>query len=789
MPPLFRSLARQWKITGISVFSLAVAMALGILALSVSNTLVLLPPSAPNAGQLVAIYGRDASKGIDPISWPDYEYFRQNNRVFSGIAATPNSIGLSANVDSSGREVKVVTRPVSADYFKVLGIYPILGQFFSPGDDRSKEHLAVMTWSCWKRLGADPKIVGQEIAGHKIIGVAPKEFTGSFFGVNGDLLTNVLFDDPAWYERRSERHAFLIARMKPGVTRRQAQTEMAALAGQLASAYPQDNKGRTAVVTRASLLPPDSLADAQSIAGLLLASVLLVLLIACANVANLLLAAAVARRREAAIKMALGAGRGRLIREFLWESAALCTCGGAAGYALAAMVVKRYSEFTFVFPMWGAFSFAPHLRLDGAVLGFTLVLIVIASVATGVVPAMYASSPALAQMIGSEAMTGGRQRSLRRNALLIVQVATCTLVLVGAGLCERSLHNLRGVDPGFSARQLVAVTVFVESEGYKGERAKAFYQTLRQTAGTIPGVESVALATNLPLMGGEEVPAEMADGRSVNVSHTVVDQSFFSTFGIRIVEGRAFDASDREGGRPVAIVNRKMAETYWPGADAIGKVLKAGGQSRTVVGVVADGKYDDLDEAPKPYLYYPLSQNYRGAITLVARTSGDPRRWLAPVQQALRGLGLTIMIQPVTLESWMGLTLFTQRLAAAAGAGLSVLALLLAVVGLFAIVSYSVSERRKELGIRIALGALPWQLQKMVLRQTGLIAGAGVAMGLTLGVGATIVFRSQFYGVGAVEATVLVPVAAAMMGLSMVISYCSARPWVRVDPLEAVRHL
>jgi predicted permease len=792
-PRSLRTLRRHWKLAAISAFSLSIAMALGVVALSISNNFLLLPPAAPAADRLVMLYDRSANTPIDQFSYPDYEYLRQHNHVFTDVAAAPNSISVSADFNFGGREVKVITRPVSENYFAVMGIRPYLGRFFSPGDDSSKASLAVMTWTCWNRLGSDAKIVGKVLAGRTIVGVTPKSFTGSFYGADGDLFTTFreVESDFSWLKQRSRRRLILIARLRPGITRRQSQAEMTALSGQLASAYLNDDKESAAVVTRATLLTPDAIPTAELMTGILMVLALLVLLIACANVANLLLAVAVGRRQEAAIKLALGAPRGRLIREFLKESTILCAVSGVLGYFIAAVVVTRYSDLTIVFPMVGAFSFGLNLKLDFTVVAFTLVLMLIASLATGLAPALYASAPALAQVLSGEIVVGGTRKGARRNALAIIQIAICTLVLAGMGLCQSSLYNLRHVDPGFSARNLVAVTAYLQAEGYSEARGKQFYETLRRTVSAMPGVESVSLAWDLPLFGFTQIPVQLPDTvKTTSIAHTVVDADYFATFGIRMLAGRAFNSTDRENSPPVAVINHKMADMFWPGRDPVGRTIIAGDPGRrfTVVGVAADGKYLDLDEPGRPFLYYPLSQNYRGGISIIARTKGDPRLWVEPLAKALRGLGLKIMLHPVTLQGWLNVTLFTQRVTAGGVAVLSALGLLLAIIGLFGAISYSVRERKKELGIRVALGAQPWQLLRMVLRQTLQIAGAGVAIGTLLGVGATILLRSQLYGISPVEWTVLVPVGAAMLGLSLLVAYFSAKPWITIDPMEAVRH-
>jgi predicted permease len=623
--------------------------------------------------------------------------------------------------------------------------------------------------------------------------VAPRNFTGSLYGLNGDLLIPLgeSGGDTAWLEKRDVRRFFLIARLKPGVSTRLAQAEMTGLSAQLAAAYPKEDKKRTAVVGRATLLPPDAIPAAELADGILMALVLLVLLIACANVANLLLALAVGRRQEAAIKLALGASRGRLIREFLRESSILCIASAALGYSVAAWVIAQFSNFSIEFPMFGRYSFGLNLRLDFTVLAFTAALTLAASVAAGLAPGLYASSPDIAQILSGEIAVGGTGKAARRNALVVVQIAVCTTVLVGLGLCQRNLYNLRHTDIGFSARNLVAMTVYLRNEGYSEARGKALYVAMREAVAALPGVESVTLALDLPLSGESPVSVQPPDGgQNVSVAHTVVDADYFSTIGVPILQGRVFNSSDRGKSMKTVVINRKMAETFWPGRDPVGKTVFAG-EPKTkfaVVGVVADGKYDDLDEPRRPFLYYPLSQHYQGDISVIARTAGDPRRWVESLDRTIHGLGIKAPVRPVTFERWMNLMLLTERISTGVVEVLSALGLLLAVLGLSGAVSYSVSQRKRELGIRIALGARSGQLLKMVLRQVLPIAGIGVAIGILLGVGATILLRSRFYEIGAVEWSVLIPVSATMLAVSLGVAYFAARPWINADPMEAVRH-
>jgi putative ABC transport system permease protein len=813
MTQSLRVLRKHWRLSAIAVFSLSVAMAIGILALSVSNTALLLPPAGVAPDRLVMIHARSNGNAVEGFSYPDYRDYRARNHVFTDIAIGPSSIGLRSDIEGD-REIKLSVTFVSENYFDVMGLQPYLGRFFNSGEKNAA--IAVMTYSFWRRLGSDPRIIGKVIGSQMIIGVAPKTFTGSLFGIEGDLfapnglVTNNPSSVPPSLQRRDARDFQFLARLKPGVSRKQAQIEMKAISDELATEYPKEDKGRVAVVTRATLLPPDAVSTAELLTGILMALVLLVLLIACANVANLLLAVAVGRRQEAVIKLALGAARGRLIREFLRESILICAVSGALAYGIAAAVIARYSNITVTFPMLGTFPLGLDFHLDATVLTSTLVLVLVAVLATGLAPALYASSPHLSQVLSGELVVGGTRKNARRNALVIIQVAVCTLVLIGMGLCQRSLYNLRHVDAGFSARNLVAIAFYSpavgppviqgnpKSEHISEAQGKEFYGLLRRAAAAVPGVEAVSLSDNAPILSGNPIQVQLpGEDKRTDVGHNVVDADYFSTLGIPILDGRAFNSGDREKTPEVVVINHKMAETFWPGQDAIGKIVLTVDPSHpdtdslrpaTVIGIAKDGKYGSLDEPTAPYLYYALSQHYLEGFSLIARTKGAPNLWIQPLTQATHGITGFFALQPMTMDDWMNLSLIGQRIAAACVGGLSALGLLLAVVGLFGAISYSVSERKKELGIRVALGARPWQLLKMIFQQTLLIVSIGIAIGTALGVVATVLLRAQFYGVSAVEWTVLVPVIAAMVGVSLLVAYVSAKSWIKVDPLEAVRH-
>lgn len=501
---------------------------------------------------------------------------------------------------------------------------------------------------------------------------------------------------------------------------------------------------------------------------------------------------AVGRRQEAAIKLALGVSRTRLLRDFLNEGAIICIASGVLGYVLAMAIVARYSHLTIDMPMVGVYSFALKIHLDGLVIGCTLALVLVAVLATGLPAALYASSPNLAQVLGGEIMVGGTRKNFRRNAITIAQVAICTLVLVGMGLCERSLYNLRRVDPGFAARNIVVEAMFPRDEGYSDAQGRVLYGRVRADVAAIPGVESAAMASTLPLFSSSTTPVRLsATDKPVSAGAGAVDENYFNTLKIPLLKGRVFRTGEPAANPEPVVISQKMAETFWPGKDPVGATVMTGAppHQAIVIGVVGDVKYDDLSSKPQPYLYYSFDQHYDSGASVIARTKGDPRLWTTEVAETVRKEGLKSPTLPITFQNLEDLSLLPQRVVAGCATALSGLGLLLAIVGLFGAISYSVGERKKELGIRVALGARPSQLLKLILRQTLSTAGLGTAFGILLGIGTTMIVRSLLYGIGTVEWFVLLSVAAAMLLVSLLVAYVSARPWLRVDPMEAVRHV
>lgn len=539
------------------------------------------------------------------------------------------------------------------------------------------------------------------------------------------------------------------------------------------------------------------MSSAKIISAILFAIVALVVFAACSNVANLLLALAGARRHEILVRAAMGATRARLIRELLLDSTLLAASGGLAGFLFAWLGLRQLMQFKPYFPGLGLLPLTIDFRPDATVMVLTAALILIAGLASGLVPGLYSSTPNLAGALSGEVAVGGTRKGRVRSTLVVIQVAVCTLVLIGVGLCFRSLNNLQEVNLGFSARNIAILTEDLQSVGYSEEQGRKLYENMRQRASQIYGVESVTLTSDIPVSqdGSSVEQVHITDsvshaGESERISFGVVDENYFSTVGIPVLIGRAFTAADAPKAPEVIVINHFMSEKYWPGQNPIGRTVQIenGRRVATVVGVAGDGKYIDIDESPRPFIYFDLNQHYQPTIYLLARTQGAPRQWLSPLSEALQKLDAHLFFLNLTMDDWLNFSLFVPRITLACITVFGALAFVLAAVGLYGSVFYSVSERKKELGIRVALGAAPRDLWRMILRQTWIVTATGVCLGIIGGIIASALVRSQLYGVRPVEWTVFVAVGLAMGAMTSLTAYSAARPWMQADPMESVRH-
>jgi predicted permease len=545
------------------------------------------------------------------------------------------------------------------------------------------------------------------------------------------------------------------------------------------------------------MLPEDSVSSARIISAIIFAIVGLVLFAACSNVANLLLALASARRHEILVRAALGATRAHLIREVLVDSTLIAGAGGVLGFFLAFLGLRQLLQFKPYIPGLGAIPITVDFRPDLTVMAATVALVFLVGLATGLVPGFYSATPNLACALGGEIAVGGTRKGRIRNSLVAVQVAVCTLVFIGVGLCFRSLNNLRHVNLGFTTRNIAILTSDLQFANTSDEQVRRLFDKIREAASQTYGVESVSLASDIPVSqnGGNDEQVRVADspaaaGAGEGVAFIMVDENYFSTLGIPMLAGRVFTSADAPKGPEVVVVNHFMAEKYWPGENPIGKTLQMenGHRVATVVGVVGDGKYVDVDEPPRPFLYFDLNQHNQSVIYLLARTKAAPRHWLTPLSEALQKAAPGLFFMTLTMDDWLDFALFVPRITLFCIVGFGGLAFMLATVGLYGTVFYSVSERKKELGIRAALGASPRDLWKMILRQTSMVTATGVTLGILGGVIANTLVRSLLYEIRPVEWIVFSTVALTMAFITMLTAYSAARPWLHTDPMESVRH-
>ncbi|MGA7919613.1 MAG: ADOP family duplicated permease [Candidatus Acidiferrales bacterium] len=801
-----RILKKHWKITSIAVSSLAIAMAAGTVGFSVFNALLVRPPAVVAPNRLLTVYSATPAEEFNGICYDDYTFYRDNNEVFSSSMAFPYSITLNPIVYDHRTKAGLINA-VSDTYFSVLGVRPLLGRVFARGDDDKPSMFAVLSYSYWKSLGADRNIVGKTVSVNNVrltvIGVMPKSFVGTIFSdlpdlwypLSADLTAN--HQGQAWRTDRTVRPLRMVGRLKPGLTREQALANLQTLSRRLAAAYPETNKDRIARVTETTMLPEDSISSAKMISTIIIAIVGLVLFAACSNVSNLLLALASARRHEILVRAAMGATRGQLFRELLIDSTLIAAVGGALGFLLAVLGLRQLMQFKPYIPGLGSVPLTIDFRPDLTVMLATAALVFVVGLTTGLVPGLYSSTPNLAGALSGEIAVGGTRKSRIRNSLVTIQVAVCTLVFIGVGLCFRSLNNLQHVNLGFTTRDIAILTADLQSLGSSEDQGRKLYVKMRETASQMSGVESVTLASDIPVSQNEGNVEQIRVGNSSTssgggdrIAFGQVDEDYFSTLGIPLLTGRVFTSADAPKGPEVIIVNHLMAEKYWPGQNPIGKTVQIENGHRvvTVVGVVSDGKYVDMDEPPIPFMYFDLNQHYESMVYVLVRTKGTPRPWLRPLSEALEKVAPGLSFLTLTMDDWLNFALFVPRITLVCIVGFGGLAFMLATVGLYGAVFYSVSERKKELGIRVALGARPRDLWNMILRQTSVVTTTGVSLGMLGGVSVSVLVRSLLYGIQPVEWTVFAAVAL-MMGLMTVLTaYSAARPWLRTDPMESVRH-
>jgi macrolide transport system ATP-binding/permease protein len=822
----FRTLAKSPGFTIVAVLTLAIGIGLNTSIFNLFDAVALRPLPVRDPNAVVSIYQRVENDpgGYRPFSYPEYVALRDANNVFSGLGAyswitvqfTAGVAGRDTVISADGAE-EAHGLLVSGNYFSVVGGEAALGRTFGSDEDQpgGSHEVVVLSHPFWKRrFDSDPAVLGKDLdlngKRFTVVGVARQDFTGTEpqipdfwvpLTAQGQLMPT---DD-----RLRDRGSFwleLIARLRPGVTRTQAQASMGVLIARFSQTYLGTREKAIITLTPGSFLArPDVRGEIDSVAFLVMAAVGMVLLIACANVASLLLTRATGRQKEIGIRLSLGATRGRLIQQLLVESLLIALLGAGVGLLLAWWLPSSLIEV--LQPPYEQ-PFILHLRFDITVLAYTLLLSVATGVVCGLAPALQASKSNLLSAIKDEGTSFGRRlsRSRLHNLLVIAEISTCLVLLMGAGLLLRGLDRAQNVDPGFDTKHVLVVSLDLDVHGYDDTRAAEFHRTLTDRVLSVPGVKSVSVASLVPLGGVSRAASITVAGKNAPPDTSsrlwdfwVVSSNYFETLGIPITRGRSFSAQDAQGGPPVAIINEAMAREVWPGEDPLGKRLRLGPPSvpfTEVVGVVKDTRGARLWEADKPYVYLPLLLSSQGppvqtgqlGMKLLVRTEGNPEVAAALLARVVRALDPSVHATATVLANSLGRWLWFSQVGAALSSILGLLALLLAAVGIYGVVSYSVTRRTQEMGIRMAIGARQTDVLKLVVGQGLRLTLLGLAIGEIASLAATRMVEGMIYGLKATDPVTLAAVSLLLTAIAMLACYIPARRATQVDPMVALRY-
>jgi putative ABC transport system permease protein len=806
-----RMLAKSPGFTTVAVLSLALGIGANSTIFSIVDGAFLRPWPVKDPSRLVSIFTSTPKEAEDSVSYPEYLDLSQQNTVFTGVLAYGQR-GAFVNVGGQGELVTIDV--VSPNYFSVLGVKAALGRTFLEANDGSAEQTAaVISYALWqRRLGGDPSWVGKSIEldskSFVLLGIAPREFRGlERFGPTDVWATpavwSAMMGGSAAYisgagaqkfETRANRWFSLVGRLRPGVTIEQVKAQADTIAGRLAQVYPASNKDRKFGVvsewdrTRRALRP----------SLFLMSMVGLVLLIACANVAGLLLVQHERRRREVAMRLALGAGRRRLIVQMLTESGLLAVWGGVSGIALAWWLIRSVP----VLVPTAQFPISADIRLDLRVLAFTVVVSLLTAFVFGLVPALQGTKCNLAPVLKGEQvdLSRGTRALTLRQALVAGEIALSVTLLIGSALLLRSLLRTLAVPPGFDPRKSVIIMTMPPPElyGYNKNQSLALYQSLMERLQGVPGVKRAGYARRPPLAGYEGGEAEKVfiSGSQSNeaekgssIRYNIVSPGYLPTLGTRIVQGRGFEESDGPNSSKVIVINQTMAQRFWRCGEALGQWVRVGKTDYQVVGVVEDGKYVSLHEPAEPYVFFAFAQMFSGEGSLFVETAGDSPGLTETAIRAARSVDPKVpIVSAITLKEHMEFALFQDRTATWLVGILGLLGIFLASVGLYGVISYTVSRRTREIGIRMALGARSSDVMSLVLVRSLKLVLAGVLVGLGCSLGATRFMSSILYGVKPTDPLAFIAGALLVVTISLLASYLPARRATKVEPMVALRY-
>jgi predicted permease len=790
-----------------SAFALAAILTLGLgigvntAVFSVVNAIVLRPLPVRDGGRIVVIASqRGSNQTLRGVSFPDLQDYRPATvDVFEDIAGY--SVGFLGLASAGGQPERVLATWVTGNYFSLLDIRPALGRAIraDEGTPGRTDPVVVLGHSSWqRRFGGDPSAVGRTVLVNgipcTIVGVAPAGFQGTFAFSESELYLPLNWRDRDGFNNRGARSLHAIARLRPGVSLESARAVMSAVAARLARQYPNSNANLDLrVLPEHQARPEEDQFRTNTLgAAIMLAMVILVMLVAAVNVTNLLLARTAGRYGEIAIRFALGAGRGRLVRQIMTESLLLTALGGGAGVLFGVWVSGALTTIRLPGDLPVRFDF----RLDGRVLAYASAVSALTGLIVGVLSAIRVSGGDLDRALhGSRpALPGPRHRI--RSLLVVAQIASCFVLLSGAGLFVRSLFQAERADLGFQADGILNLQMDVGQLGYTETRGRAFFAEVERRVRSIPAIQHVSFAFTIPMGYVRIVRAVEAEGQAVDRSNPVlagtnmVSEDYFQTMGIQIVRGRSFSATDTEQAPSVAVVNQRLADILWPGQDPLGRRFRSEGQWIEVAGVARTGKYQSLFEDPQPYVYLPMAQAYSGLRVLQVRASIPPEALAPAVERAISALEPNLPLYDVqTMRQALGsgLGFFPVRVGATAVAALGLLALVLAIVGLYGVTSYLTSQRTHEIGVRMAVGATGPQIIQLVLRDGSTLVILGVVAGLLATLACSRIVGNFLFGVSAYDPLTLVSVAPILTGAALIA--CAIPAWhaAHLDPTITLR--
>ena len=808
-----RVLAKHPGFTLVAVLTLALGIGANTTIFSITNALLLrsMPGVAAPEG-LVQVGRTNKGEGFDSLSYPNYIDFRDQNTVLSGLAVLDRT---QFHVSTVAEPIRVPGGLVSGNYFDVLGVKAALGRVLTSDDDRGagESPVVVISNGLWKRrFGGDRSIVGKEISlnahPYTVVGVAAPGFAGTDIGDPVDLWVPITMYRQADPMAASFEEDFLkdrgvvwlsaVGRLKQGATIEQARAEMSQIAGTLEQTYPKTNRDRGVALAAGIGLDPQSRNEIRAFTGMLMAVVGLVLLIACANVANLLLARATSRQKEMGIRLALGASRGRIIRQLLTESVLLAVVSGAAGLFVALWLNDLLLR---VLPGdYLGFVLDLDLRLDARVLAFTLGVSLLTGIIFGLAPALQASKPDLVPVLKDSGAAGrGAGQARLRNGLVVAQITLSLVLMITAGLFVRTLRNTRDIKPGFDPAQVLSARIDVGRQNYSKQQGRLFYQQLIERLESAPGVRSASLSITTPLQGGAwgtgiRTEGQPADSPEIGVDFNSIAPRYFETMSMPLATGRDFNWQDNADSALVVIVNETLARRLWRDEDPIGKRLAAVGSRAAnplmeVVGVARDAKYRTLFESPRAQMFLPLLQNYHSEAALQVRATGNPSQLIATVQREVGSLDKNLPVFRVkTMSEQLDSSLTPQLLAARLIGALGGLALLLAAIGIYGVMSYAVAQRTHEIGVRMALGAQAGDVLKLVVAKGMRLTLIGVGIGLVVAYALTRAIESFLYGVSSTDPLTFALVSLLLAGVALGACLAPARRAVKVDPMIALRY-